>query len=169
MAGIALCVDMKFRYAVQKSGCGKSQRPWLLSVPDPLRDFRAYPLAISFCRRAGWCDRKHPLCPLVNLVGGFYSRCPRSLTPKIVKKRLYRCTPRDASLTILAERRCACSCPSSNTRIFCPITCKGSIIICSIAAHAGPRDSVQPVSEHRPSTSATECGYRADHPRDRVR
>ena len=45
----------------------------------------------------------------------------------------------------------------------------GPLIICWIAARAGPRGSVQPVAEHHPSTSATECGYRADRPRDRVR
>jgi hypothetical protein len=32
----------------------------------------------------------------------------------------------------------------------------GLLIICSIAAHAGPRGSVQPVAEHHPSASATE-------------
>ena len=46
---------------------------------------------------------------------------------------------------------------------------RGFIIICSIAAHAGPRGSVQPVPEHHPSTSTTEYGYRADRPHDRVR
>jgi hypothetical protein len=42
------------------------------------------------------------------------------------------------------------------------------VIICSIAAHAGPRGAVQLAVAYHPSASATECGYRADRPRDRA-
>jgi len=65
----------------------------------------------------------------------------------------------------LADERRILFNPGSRVNI-CPIRYG---ITCSIAAHAGPRGSVQPAAEHHPSTSATECGYRADRPRDRVR
>src|SRR5260370_38440736 len=68
-------------------------------------------------------------------------------------------------LTRLAAEQHVLSSPGCRMDILPDKMC-GLIIICSIAAHAGPRGSVQPVAEHHPSTSATECGYRPARPRD---